>query len=259
MIVLPNMGLVKWDSLNDAFSHEQLAANFQALDAHDHTPGKGVPIPYGGLAEQSVGPENLRQELTHNSIKWYTPKIVTAEESRESTSYGTLSTADEIPNVVVPTNGLLMVQYDALWRPSVTGAGRAALFLGENQLKVVQSEFVAPVTQAAVTGEAGIWKRLFTQPVGLMGGNAGEIVPATNVTTGQALGYIEGGGNKMKMEISGEVREFDWGGVGHPSIWGSWTVIRVNPGTYNLTVRYKASSGNVKAKERRLYAMVLGL
>lgn len=61
MIVLPNMGLVKWDSINDFFSHEQLAANFQALDEHNHIAGKGVPIPYGGLAEQSVGKENLRE------------------------------------------------------------------------------------------------------------------------------------------------------------------------------------------------------
>lgn len=61
MIILPNMGLFKWDSINDFFSHEQLAANFQALDEHDHTTGKGEQIPYGGLAEQSVGLENLRE------------------------------------------------------------------------------------------------------------------------------------------------------------------------------------------------------
>lgn len=61
MIVLPNMGLVKWDSINDFFSHEQLAGNFQAIDEHNHTPGKGKQIPYGGLGEQSVGKENLRE------------------------------------------------------------------------------------------------------------------------------------------------------------------------------------------------------
>lgn len=63
MIVLPNMGLVKWDSINDSFSHEQLAANFQTIDEHNHTAGKGVQIPYGGLAEQSVGIENLRESV----------------------------------------------------------------------------------------------------------------------------------------------------------------------------------------------------
>lgn len=63
MIILPNMGLVKWDSINDFFSHEQLAANFAALDAHDHTLGKGKQIPLGGLAEQSVGPDNLTEEV----------------------------------------------------------------------------------------------------------------------------------------------------------------------------------------------------
>lgn len=63
MIVLPNMGLVKWDSINDAFSHEQLAANFTALDNHNHTAGKGVKIPYGGLEDQSVSVANLRTDV----------------------------------------------------------------------------------------------------------------------------------------------------------------------------------------------------
>lgn len=64
MIVLPNMGLVKWDSINDYFSHVQLAANMEALDSHNHTAGKGVQIPYGGLAEQSVSFSNLRSDVT---------------------------------------------------------------------------------------------------------------------------------------------------------------------------------------------------
>lgn len=61
MIVLPNMGLVKWNEVTDYFSHEQLAANFQALDEHNHTAGKGAQIAFGGLAPLSVGPENLRE------------------------------------------------------------------------------------------------------------------------------------------------------------------------------------------------------
>jgi len=58
--VTPSMGLVKWDSVADYFSHSQLAANFQSIDDHDHTSGKGKPIAYGGLAAQAVGSSELR-------------------------------------------------------------------------------------------------------------------------------------------------------------------------------------------------------
>lgn len=63
MIVLPNMGLVKWEQINDRFSHDQLAANFQALDDHDHTAGKGAQIPAGGLAPLSVSATNLQDSV----------------------------------------------------------------------------------------------------------------------------------------------------------------------------------------------------
>lgn len=60
--VTPNMNLVKWDSVSDYFSHAQLAANFQAIDDHDHTSGKGTQIGYGGLGALSVGASELRTD-----------------------------------------------------------------------------------------------------------------------------------------------------------------------------------------------------
>lgn len=63
-----NMGLIKWDSINDLFSHAQLSANFDRLDAHDHVPlpdggHGGVQIPAGGLAPLSVGSANLQDGI----------------------------------------------------------------------------------------------------------------------------------------------------------------------------------------------------
>lgn len=53
------MGLTKWDSTADYFSHTQLAANFQAIDDHDHTSGKGKQIPAGALANGAVAATNI--------------------------------------------------------------------------------------------------------------------------------------------------------------------------------------------------------
>lgn len=50
----PNMNLVTWESLDDFFSHTDLRNNFLAVDTHDHTPGKGVQIPSGAIANLAV-------------------------------------------------------------------------------------------------------------------------------------------------------------------------------------------------------------
>lgn len=57
--ITDNMGLTVWDNVNDYFNHSELAANFEALDDHDHTTGKGVQVPAGGLAPASVSTANL--------------------------------------------------------------------------------------------------------------------------------------------------------------------------------------------------------
>lgn len=48
------MGLTAWDLGTDPYDHSQLAANFSAVDMHDHTPGKGLQIPAGGIANNAI-------------------------------------------------------------------------------------------------------------------------------------------------------------------------------------------------------------
>lgn len=53
MAITPNMGLTKWSG-TDYFSRAALATDWDLVDAHDHTPGKGVQIPTGGIANLAV-------------------------------------------------------------------------------------------------------------------------------------------------------------------------------------------------------------
>ncbi len=53
-ITTTNMSLTSWDSSSDYFNHSELAANWDSIDNHDHTSGKGVQIPAGGLANNAV-------------------------------------------------------------------------------------------------------------------------------------------------------------------------------------------------------------
>ncbi len=49
-----NMLLTTWPNLGDFFNHTDLSNNFNAIDAHDHSTGKGVSIPAAGLASNAV-------------------------------------------------------------------------------------------------------------------------------------------------------------------------------------------------------------
>lgn len=49
-----NMSLKVWDDLGDLFNHDELEDNWLAVDTHDHTTGKGLKIPAGGLADNAV-------------------------------------------------------------------------------------------------------------------------------------------------------------------------------------------------------------
>jgi hypothetical protein len=49
-----NMGLKQWDVSTDLFSYTELKDNFGKIDVHDHTTGKGVQVPTGGIANGAV-------------------------------------------------------------------------------------------------------------------------------------------------------------------------------------------------------------
>lgn len=52
--VTTNMGLTAWDSTSDLFNHTELANNWDLVDEHDHTSGKGVQVGVGGIANSAV-------------------------------------------------------------------------------------------------------------------------------------------------------------------------------------------------------------
>lgn len=54
MFVTPNMGLTAWDLGTDPYDHAQLSSNFSAIDAHNHTTGKGLQIPTGGIVDSAI-------------------------------------------------------------------------------------------------------------------------------------------------------------------------------------------------------------
>lgn len=160
--------------------------------------------------------------LAENKFTWYTPKAIATEQTRESTSFGALTTADEITGVVLPENGLIQIGYVAKVKSSVAAAGRTAVFLSANQLKDTGS---AAVVESS-TGGTGF--------------NTVSTV-STGLTTLEGTAAFVTTGQPVATQVNG----------------GLLTVFAA-AGTYAISVQFRATSGNITAKERKLWVAVMG-
>jgi hypothetical protein len=161
-------------------------------------------------------------------LKWYEPKIIETEETRTNTAFGTMTTADQIANVVVPANGLLAVGYFAKFKSSVSGAASAAIFVGTEQVRwagggsheenSVSTELTALYTSGAGLSAEGPSGQFLEEKPYLLGGRPGGKEPR--------------------------------GGIAY---------ITMKAGTYTLSIQFKASSGSVSVKNRKLWVGVLGV
>lgn len=170
---------------------------------------------------------------------------IAAEQARTNTAYGTLGTEDQVEDVAVPANGLVLLGYQAAWKESVNSAASAAIFIDGNQLKLAQDNQASPVEQFASIGgdvDAGTYKPLSTFPGGLAGVNAtnpGDTAYTGDVTTGQLLGHYRA--NHAVASAFG------------------WCLIHSLPaGTYTFSVQFKATSGTVTVKQRKLWVASIG-
>lgn len=176
---------------------------------------------------------NTENDVTTEGIakgllgRLYAPKITATEETRENVAFGTLTTKDEITGVVLPENGLIQIGFVAKVKSSVAAAGTIGVFLGANQILMTNNTGV--FTETAGTG----FNSIQTTPGGLGSINNS----AAFVTTGQTLGKQESAG------IQG----------------GGFMTVFAAAGTYTVSIQYKASSGSITAKERKLWVGVAGV
>jgi hypothetical protein len=169
--------------------------------------------------------------------------IIATAESTSATSYaiGNLATPDRVSGIVLPADGLIVVGYQALWQNTVTSNGRAAIFIGANQLKTASNSGGAPVVQEATGNISQINTdiSLSTQSSGLFGGY-GQTVAMTDVTTGQVIGCTPG---PQTTTVAG----------------GGLCSIFAAAGTYDVSVQFKnQAAGSLTVKSRRLWVWTMG-
>lgn len=159
--------------------------------------------------------------------------ITAVEQSRTNSSYGYFGTPDRV-NVKVPTDGLIVVAFQALWIEEIEGAARAAIFVNDEQ---VASRGVTDATaQETSLGQADQYSLLNSSPLGLVSEPA-----ASDLTTDVDTGSLIVGSDGLGI-----------GGVCH-------IMRRTGGGDFDVGVKFKASSGTVWAKDRWLAVWTMKL
>jgi hypothetical protein len=193
----------------------------------------GANIAGSKLADGTVTAAKLAASV--GKITWYTPKVIASEQSVTNESFAFLPTEDKIEGVVVPENGLILVAYRALVKQTTSEAGRAAIFLGNNQLKGWTT-----TTNAVENRETEAWTGSNFVP--LYSDNHFALKASSTTTTGGTpvtTGFLVGMG----------------GGI---ASGGGFAVIEAAAGTYTVGVKYRAIPNSVTAKERKLWVATLG-
>lgn len=284
------MGLIQWGK-EDAYDHEQLALNIAKLDMHDHTLARGTQIPTEGIAPEAITSELLSKEvplvpsgailpfggteaptgfLICNGAQYKKslyPKLyeaignrygesgeffnvppagkervlagttnIATEQNRENAAYGLLGTPDEV-EVVLPENCLIIVGFQATWKSTVATSSSAAIFIGSNQLKISEVTGGPPSVQSAsLLGPEAHWESLTSYTGGLVSAEAkaGNSEYTADVTTGQVIGI---GSNSFTSVVP---------------VSGMCSIFAA-AGTYKVSIQYKASSGKVIVKNRKLW------
>jgi hypothetical protein len=178
--------------------------------------------------------------------KSITPTQETRDSAVSGTGYGTLTTPDQVQSVVLPTDGLIFVAFQGMWKESVAGAARAAIFIGANQTKLAyENQTAPPSVEALINNATNVYTPLASAPHGLVSGDASAAY-AGDATTGQMVGveaarWHEASGSSQLDRTTAGV-----------------AMIFADAGTYNVSVQFKVSSGTVTAKNRKLWCWTQG-
>lgn len=185
---------------------------------------------------------------------------IATTETRTNTAYGVMPTADQVTEIVLASDALIVVAYQATWQEAGLYAARAAIFVNSTQLKIA-GVAAGPVTQAGATGPGQASpahdEALFTGPWGLFSTGGAPSAYTGDVTTGQIIGGL--GKDTIGLEINGAQTELTNATIAGSAVAavGGPCYIFAAAGTYHISVQFKASSLGVTAKNRKLWVWTM--
>lgn len=162
--------------------------------------------------------------------------VITGTDTITSSSYAVMTTPDQVSSIFLPTDGLLVIAASMIWGAASSATPFAALFIGSNQLKIPITG-AAPAVQEVSSINGTNFQALSTSPTGLITTNFGA--------------SIDKGINTILAIAAKDAPQ------GTPK-WGGFTIVEAASGTYDISVRFKAATGTVSAKQRSLYVYSIG-
>lgn len=165
--------------------------------------------------------------------------IISASGTRTNPAPGQLSNGpDRVSSVVLPTDGIILVWFQAVWKQSVASTAHAYLYLSSNPVVAANHAGATPGTgnsEAWIGTTANADVALHSWGGGLLSSNSNPMVAYSgDVTTGQIIGSSVSNGY-------------------YGPCW-----IFAAAGTYNVEVNFWADSGTVTVKDRRLWVATIG-
>ena len=143
MNITGNLGLTIWDQLKDDFDFGQLENNWLAVDAHDHSSGKGVQISTSGIKPSAITNALLAVNSVSNA-QLQTNSVSTQNLQNQSVTNTQLAPGSVKDNVI-QTGGISLASLD----PNIIQLGHIALWW-------------RPPGSAAVPG--GVWEIMDGRP-----------------------------------------------------------------------------------------------
>lgn len=156
--------------------------------------------------------EQVEDRLSYAGGRGGMSKIATSQ-TRTSTAYGFLGTPDRVQGIDAPDGGLILIQFSCEWSQTVASAAAATLLVGST----------------GVGSTAGASASLALKPMG------------TGISSGGVAGLIDQPiiGNNLAYILAVPIDSLGIGGA-------------IAPGTYDVGVQFKATSGDVTARNRLL-------
>lgn len=149
--------------------------------------------------------------------------LIATEQTRESPAFGKLATPDEA-EVELAKEGVIGVAFQATWKPSVSNAARAALFVDGVQFSLAGLLGNTAQEAGGQHEDEQEWASLFTTHEGLQSrAPSGGFAPAAK---GQIVGFKELGGGAVYVPAAA--------------------------GAHIVAVEFAAVSGLVTVKTRKL-------
>lgn len=217
------------------------------------TPRRALPYPTNGDAPNVAGDIAALATAVDLQLGSRGKSIVSASEAVSGAAVGTwvfAPTPDRVQGLVLPSDALIFVAFEATWRMASNASSNvalAAIFIGANQLKGVQADSAAPVVQQASLAAPGTPPTNVAALHSFAGGLASVLPPGSgytgDVTTGQVVGSYD-----PASDGAGAV----------PSRAGAVAIFAA-AGTYDVGVKYSKGSGSAQptVNDRKLWVWTL--